>query len=111
MSRLPITIATWDYDRVRPLVDGRVQIRLRRQLSHHAGRGVLRARLLHGEFEVAEIGSAPLRALSRAPALCRGAGVPVAQTGTRVYIRTDRGIEGPGDCAASGWRRNIRCPL
>lgn len=26
MSRLPITIATWDYDRVRPLVDGRVRV-------------------------------------------------------------------------------------
>ncbi len=26
MSRLPITIATWDYDRVRALVDGRVRV-------------------------------------------------------------------------------------
>ena len=26
MSRLPVTVATWDYDRVRPLIDGRVQI-------------------------------------------------------------------------------------
>jgi 4,5-dihydroxyphthalate decarboxylase len=26
MSRLPITIATWDYDRVRALTDGRVQV-------------------------------------------------------------------------------------
>ena len=26
MSRLPITIATWDYDRVQPLVDGRVRV-------------------------------------------------------------------------------------
>ena len=26
MSRLPITIATWDYDRVRALADGRVAI-------------------------------------------------------------------------------------
>ena len=26
MSRLPITIASWDYDRVRPITDGRVPI-------------------------------------------------------------------------------------
>ncbi len=26
MSRLPITIATWDYDRVRALVDERVRV-------------------------------------------------------------------------------------
>ncbi len=26
MSRLPITIATWDHDRVRALVDGRVRV-------------------------------------------------------------------------------------
>jgi len=26
MSRLPITVATWDYDRVRALTDGRVAI-------------------------------------------------------------------------------------
>jgi hypothetical protein len=26
VSRLPITIATWDYDRVRALTDGRVHI-------------------------------------------------------------------------------------
>jgi len=26
MSRLPITIATWDYDRVRALTDGRVRV-------------------------------------------------------------------------------------
>ncbi|HYY88392.1 MAG TPA: ABC transporter substrate-binding protein, partial [Chloroflexota bacterium] len=25
MSKLPITLACWDYDRTRPLIDGRVQ--------------------------------------------------------------------------------------
>ena len=26
MAKVPLTIATWDYDRVRPLMDGRVQV-------------------------------------------------------------------------------------
>src|SRR3984893_23148 len=26
MAKLSLTVATWDYDRVRPLIDGRVQV-------------------------------------------------------------------------------------
>ena len=67
MSSLPITIATWDYDRVRPLIDGRVRVEgcevnylpmPVEECFHRA--------YFHGEFDVAEIGLSPfLIALSR----------------------------------------------
>ena len=58
MSRLPITIATWDYDRVRPLVDGRVRVEgcdvnyITMPVEECFERAYF-----HGEFEVAEIGA------------------------------------------------------
>jgi 4,5-dihydroxyphthalate decarboxylase len=101
MSRLPITIATWDYDRVRPLVDGRVQIEgcdvnyLTMPVEECFERAYF-----HGEFEVAEIGFSPyLIALSRGS--CPYVAVPAFLSRmfrhSAVYIRTDRGIEGPAD--------------
>jgi 4,5-dihydroxyphthalate decarboxylase len=101
MKKLPITICTWDYDRVRPLIDGRVQV---------AGCDVnylvlppeecfYRAYVLH-EFEVSEIGFSPYLI---AHALKKSAYValPVFLSRTfrhsAIYIRTDRGIGGPAD--------------
>jgi len=67
MSRLPITIATWDYDRVRALTDGRVKVEgcdvnyITMPVEECFERAYF-----HGEFEVAEIGFSPyLIALSR----------------------------------------------
>ena len=67
MSRLPITVATWDYDRVRALMDGRVTIEgcdvnyVTMQVEE-----ILERAFFHREFEVAEIGLSPyLIALSR----------------------------------------------
>jgi hypothetical protein len=37
MSRISIAVASWDYDRVRAISDGRARRRMRRQLSSHAG--------------------------------------------------------------------------
>ena len=101
MSRLPITVATWDYDRVRALTDGRVQIEGCdvNYLTMPVEECFERA-FFHGEFEVAEIGFSPfLIALSRGPTPY--VAVPVFLSRmfrhSAVYIRTDRGINGPAD--------------
>ena len=101
MSRLPITIATWDYDRVRPLVDGRVRVEgcdvnyLTMPVEECFERAYF-----HGEFEVAEIGFSPyLIALSRGmpPYVAVPAFLSRMFRHSAVYIRTDRGIQGPAD--------------
>jgi 4,5-dihydroxyphthalate decarboxylase len=101
MSKLAITLATWDYDRVRPLLDGRVAVEgcdvnyliLPPEECFH------RAYVDH-EFEVSEIGFSPyLIALSRrqSPYIA----VPVFLSRmfrhSAIYIRTDRGIRTPAD--------------
>ena len=101
MSRLPIMIATWDYDRVRALTDGRVQVEgcdvnyLTMPVEECFERAYF-----HGEFDVAEIGFSPyLIALSRG--MSPYVAIPVFLSRmfrhSAVYIRTDRGIEGPAD--------------
>ena len=101
MSRLPITIATWDYDRVRALTDGRVQVEgcdvnyITMPVEECFERAYF-----HGEFEVAEIGFSPyLIALSRGPTPYVALPVFLSRTfrHSAVYIRSDRGIAGPAD--------------
>jgi 4,5-dihydroxyphthalate decarboxylase len=101
MSRLPITVATWDYDRVRALTDGRVTIEGCdvNYITMPVEECFERA-FFHGEFEVAEIGFSPfLIALSRGPTPY--VAVPVFLSRmfrhSAVYIRNDRGINGPAD--------------
>ncbi len=101
MSRLPITIATWDYDRVRALVDGRVPVEGCdvNYLTMPVEECFERA-FFHSEFDVAEIGFSPyLIALSRG--ICPYVAIPAFLSRmfrhSVVYIRTDRGIEGPAD--------------
>ncbi|MBF5007743.1 PhnD/SsuA/transferrin family substrate-binding protein [Diaphorobacter caeni] len=101
MARLPITIATWDYDRVRPLMDGRVEVEgcdvnflamTVEECFHRA--------YFHGEFDVAEIGLSPfLIALSRgiAPYVAVPAFVSRTFRHSAVYVRSDRGIDSPAD--------------
>lgn len=101
MSPLPITIATWNYDRVRPLVDGCVKIEgcevnfllLPPEECFH------RAYMLK-EFEVSEIGFVPY-VIARARDLNPYTALPVFLSRmfrhSAIYIRTDRGIETPGD--------------
>jgi 4,5-dihydroxyphthalate decarboxylase len=101
MSRLPITIATSDYDRVRALVDGRVHVEgcdvnyITMPVEECFERAYF-----HGEFEVAEIGFSPyLIALSRGtpPYVAVPAFLSRMFRHSAVYIRTDRGIQGPAD--------------
>jgi 4,5-dihydroxyphthalate decarboxylase len=101
MSRLPITIATWDYDRVRAITDGRVPVEgCDVNYITMPVEELFERAFFHGEFEVAEIGFSPfLIALSRGPTPY--VAVPVFLSRmfrhSAVYIRTDRGIEGPAD--------------
>jgi len=103
MSRLPLTIASWDYDRVRPLLDGRVKVEgcdvnyLTMPVEECFERAYF-----HGEFEVAEIGFSPfLIALSRGPTPYVALPVFLSRMfrHSAVYVRADRGIEGPVDLA------------
>jgi 4,5-dihydroxyphthalate decarboxylase len=101
MSRLPLTIVTWDYDRVRALTDGRVQVEGCdvNYITMPVEECFERA-FFHGEFEVAEIGFSPFLI-----ALSRGAtpyvAIPVFLSRmfrhSAVYVRSDRRIEGPAD--------------
>jgi 4,5-dihydroxyphthalate decarboxylase len=101
MSRLSITVATWDYDRVRALLDGRVKIEgcdvnyLTMPVEECFERAYF-----HGEFEVAEIGFSPyLITLSRGtqPYVAVPAFLSRMFRHSAVYIRSDRGISGPAD--------------
>jgi 4,5-dihydroxyphthalate decarboxylase len=101
MSRLPITIVTWDYDRVRPLVDGRVRVEGCdvNYITMPVEECFERA-FFHGEFDVAEIGFSPyLIALSRGtpPYVAVPAFLSRMFRHSAVYVRSDRGIEGPVD--------------
>ncbi len=101
MSRLPLTVATWDYDRVRALTDGRVTIE-GCDVNHITMpvEECFERAYFHGEFEVAEIGFSPyLIALSRGitPYVAVPAFLSRTFRHSAVYIRTDRGIEGPAD--------------
>jgi 4,5-dihydroxyphthalate decarboxylase len=106
VAKLNISIATWDYDRVRPLMDGRVRVE-GCDLNHvtlSPEEAFLRA-WYHQEFEVSEIGlSGYVAAISRgeeAFGLSPYVAIPVFLSrmfrASAIYIRTDRGIETPLD--------------
>jgi 4,5-dihydroxyphthalate decarboxylase len=101
VGALPITVATWDYDRVRAVVDGRVRIEgcdvnyITMPVEECFERAYF-----HGEFEVAEIGFSPyLIALSRGepPYVALPAFLSRMFRHSAIYVRTDRGIDGPAD--------------
>lgn len=101
MSPLPLTVATWDYDRVRAIIDGRVPIEgcdvnfLRLPPEETFFRA-----FAHGEFDVAELSlSSYLIAHSRDT--CPYTAIPVFPSRSfrhsAIYIRTDQGIKRPED--------------
>jgi 4,5-dihydroxyphthalate decarboxylase len=101
MARLPITIATWDYDRVRALVDGRVAVEgCDVNYITMPVEECLERTYFHGEFEVAEIGFSPyLITLSRgsAPYAAVPAFLSRMFRHSAIYVRSDRHIDGPAD--------------
>ncbi len=106
MAKVQITIATWDYDRVRPIMDGRVKVEgceinfikvPPEECFHRAW--------YHQDFDVTEIGlSGYIIATSRGHGLGGDSpyvGIPVFLSRSfrcsGIYIRTDRSIERPQD--------------
>jgi len=101
VSKLPLTLACWDYDRTRPLMDGRVQpdgidlniLTLRPAEAFD--------RMLQGqEFHVSELSLASYTVL-KARGNCPFVAVPVALSKifrhSCIYIRPDAGIRTPED--------------
>lgn len=101
MARLSITIASWDYDRVRAVMDGRVPVEgcevnylaLSPEECFH--------RAFHGkEFEVSEIGFSP-HIVAQPKGGTGYIGIPVFLSRifrhSAIYVRKDRGIRAPAD--------------
>ena len=101
MSKVEITIASWDYDRVRPLIDGRVSVEgCDVNYLTMSPEECFHRTYFHREFEVSEIGFSPyLIALSRGVAPYRAIPVFLSRSfrHNAIYIRTDRGIDKPSD--------------
>ncbi|MBP8297967.1 MAG: ABC transporter substrate-binding protein [Burkholderiales bacterium] len=103
MTRRSITIAAWDYDRVRAIMDGRVPVEgCDVNFLPLAPEECFHRTYLNREFEVAEIGFSP-----HLIALSRGTNDYVAlpiflsrmYRHSAIYIRTDRGIATAADLA------------
>jgi 4,5-dihydroxyphthalate decarboxylase len=101
MRRIGLTIACWDYDRVRALRDGQVEVEGCdiTMLSLSPEETFFRA-FRHAEFDVSELSfSSYMMATSRGT--CPYVAIPVFPSRvfrhSGIYIRTDRGIKAPAD--------------
>jgi len=106
MTKLPLTVACWDYDRTRALMDGRIAIEGCdvRYLPLPVEETFFRA-FKYAEFDVCELSfSTYTRSLARE----RDEGIPLPYRAmpvfvsrmfrhSGIYIRTDRGIRSPAD--------------
>ena len=101
MAKLPVTIATGDYDRVRPIIDGRVAVEgcevayFPIPIEETSYRTFTNA-----EFDVAEVSLSSF-VLARSRGEIPYIGLPVFTSRmfrhSAVYVRADSGIESPGD--------------
>jgi len=101
MAKLPLTLACWDYDRSRPLMDGRVQpdgVELSVKVLRP--RETFQRMLDHREFHVSELSLASYAAL-KARGDCPFVAVPVALSKifrhSCIYVRAGAGIAEPED--------------
>lgn len=101
MANLKLTLACWDYDRTRPLIDGRVKpegMDLDIQLLRP--RQTFQRMLDDQEFHASELSLASYTALKGRGA-CPFVAIPVALSKifrhSCIYVRTDVGIEKPED--------------
>ena len=101
MAKLRFTIASSNYDRVQPLIDGRVEVEgcEVNYLPIPVEECFQRA-YFHHEFDVSEIGFSPYM-IARSRDLTPYVAIPVFLSRTfrhsAIYIRTDRGIAAPAD--------------
>ena len=101
MAELELTLACWDTDRTRPLIDGRVKpegIDLEIEVLRP---GQIFPRMLEGrEFDVSELSLASYVSL-KGRGDCPFVAIPVALSKifrhSCIYVRTDAGIESPQD--------------
>ena len=101
MSKLNLTIACWDYDRVRPLMDGRVRVEgCEVNVIPLAPEEVFFRAFRNAEFEVSEL-SLSSYMMAHARGTGRYTAIPVFLSRlfrhSSIYIRTDRGIAKPAD--------------
>ncbi len=101
MANLPLTLACWDYDRTRPLMDGRVKpdgIDL--DIKVLRPRETFQRMLDRQEFDVSELSLASYTAL-KGRGQCPFVAVPVALSKifrhSCIYVRKDAGISAPQD--------------
>jgi 4,5-dihydroxyphthalate decarboxylase len=97
-ARLALTIASWDYDRARALIDGRVDVEGCEVTYLSLGPEECFHRAWAGEFDVSELGiSSFLVGLSRGESPFIGIPVFLSRSfrHSGIYIRDDRGIDRP----------------
>jgi 4,5-dihydroxyphthalate decarboxylase len=101
MSKLKLTLACWDYDRTRPLIDGRVHAKgIDWEIKVMRPREIFPRMLEHKEFEVSELSLGSYVSL-KGRGTCPFVAVPVALSKifrhSCIYLRTDAGIKTPQD--------------
>jgi 4,5-dihydroxyphthalate decarboxylase len=101
MSDLKLTLACWDYDRTRPLIDGRVKAAgIDLDIKILRPRQTFQRMLDNREFEVAELSLGSYTAL-KGRGECPFVAVPVVLSKifrhSCIYVRTDANIRSPQD--------------
>jgi 4,5-dihydroxyphthalate decarboxylase len=101
MPDLKLTLACWDYDRTRPLIDGRVKPEgIDLDITILRPRQAFQRMLDHREFQVSELSLASYTAL-KGRGDCPFVAVPVALSKifrhSCIYVRTGAGIKTPQD--------------
>jgi 4,5-dihydroxyphthalate decarboxylase len=101
LSRLPLTLACWDYDRTRPLIDGRVQPQdIELDIIVSPPKETFPRMLDRQEFQVSELALASYVAL-KASGDCPFVAIPVPLSRmfrhSSIWVRTDAGIRVPPD--------------
>jgi len=101
MTDLKLTLACWDYDRTRPLIDGRIRPEgIDLDIKVLRPRQTFQRMLEDREFHVSELSLASYAAL-KGRRDCPFVAVPVALSKifrhSCIYVRTDAGIKSPAD--------------
>ena len=101
MSKLDLNIACWDYDRTRPLIDGRVQLEgISPSFTVVRPREIFPRMLQHQEFHASEMSLASYVTL-KARDECPFVAIPVMLSKLFrhgcIYVRTGADIEAPAD--------------
>jgi len=101
MSKIKLTLACWDYDRTRPIIDGRVQAEgVDLEIKVMRPRETFPRMLEHKEFEVSELSLGSYVSLI-GRGTCPFVAVPIALSKifrhSCIYVRTDAGIRTPQD--------------